>query len=190
MGRRRNDEENRMLERSRSLLLALLATGLGLGCASPGPDRDAFAPEEPIAEETTPLGGEGLALRRREMQRAYQYMGHFQTTLRGLDLREDRSGKVIFSQFLDAYMGLHLDPLLNTAWQSDHAELMALDAGLRLSKAELLIWMRLPGRAQRVIDELKKRFEGRETMLVDYPIGGQTTLGQAVEMLKLRKWRG
>jgi hypothetical protein len=67
---------------------------------------------------------------------------------------------------------------------------MALDAGLRLGKAEVLIWMRQQRRAQQTIDELLKRFEGRENMLVEYPIGGQSTLEQALERLRERKWRG
>jgi hypothetical protein len=67
---------------------------------------------------------------------------------------------------------------------------MALDAGLRLAQADVLIQMRQTGRAQQVLDELARRFPGREGMLVEYPIGGQTTLGQALQALRERKWRG
>jgi len=173
----------------RTALLAL-ALAVGLGCASDRKIPDTFGLESPAAEETTPLGGEALALRKREMRRAQRDMRHYHATLRGLDERRDRSGKILFAQFLDAYMGLHLDPLLTSEWQSNHPELMALDAGLRLGKAEVLIWMRQQRRAQQTIDELLKRFEGRENMLVEYPFGGQTTLEQALEMLRERKWRG
>ena len=167
-----------------------LALALGVGCAADPRIPDSFGLESQAAEETTPLGGEALALRKREMRRAQRDMRHYHATLRGLDERRDRSGKILFSQFLDAYMGIHLDPLLASEWQSNHPELMALDAGLRLGKAEVLIWMRQQRRAQQTIDELLRRFEGRETMLVEYPIGGQTTLEQALEMLRERKWRG
>ena len=67
---------------------------------------------------------------------------------------------------------------------------MALDAGLRLGKADVLIWMRQQRRAQQTIDELLKRFAGRENMLVEYPSGGQTTREQALEMLRESKRRG
>ncbi len=171
-------------------LLALVALGFGTGCATDPEIPDTFGIEDRAAEESTPLGGEALALRMREMRRAHGDMRHYHATLRALHERKDRSGKILFSQFLDAYMGLHLDPLLASKWQSNHPELMALDAGLRLAKADALIWMRETRRAQKTLDELRRRFQGRETMLVDYPIGGQTTLEQALEMLKERKWRG
>ena len=55
-------------------------------------------------------------------------------------------GLVLFTGFLDAYMGLHLDPMLGSEWQSRHPELMGLDANLRLMKAVVLIQMRSPRR--------------------------------------------
>lgn len=171
-------------------LTALLALFLATGCASEPKIPDSFGFEQSAAEESTPLGGEALALRKREMTRAQRDMRHFQATLRGLDERKDRSGKILFSRFLDAYMGLHLDPMLKSEWQSNHPELMALDAGLRLAIADALIWMHEQRRAQEAIDELLRRYQGRETMLVEYPAGGQTTLQKALEMLKERKWRG
>lgn len=179
-----------MAATTRSAALVLLALVLGAGCASDPKVPDTFGIEDSAAEESTPLGGEALALRKREMNRAHRDMRHFHATLRGLDERRDRSGKILFSQFLDAYMGLHLDPLLTSEWPSNHPELMALDAGLRLAKADVLIWMRQQRRAQQTLDELLRRFAGRETMLVEYPIGGQTTLEQALQMLRERKWRG
>jgi hypothetical protein len=172
------------------LVVTLGLLALAAGCASEPVIPATFDIEKSAAEESQPLGGEALALRKREMNRAQRDMRHFHATLRGLDERKDRSGKILFSQFLDAYMGLHLEPLLAGEWQSNHPELMALDAGLRLAKADVLIWMHEQRRAQQTIDELKRRFQGRETMLVEYPIGGQTTLQQAIEMLKERKWRG
>ena len=175
----------------RSLVIALpLCLVVGVGCATDPKVPETFGLEAEAAEESTPLGGEALALRKREMQRAQRDMRHYHATLRGLDERRDRSGKILFSQFMDAYMGVHLDPLLASKWQSNHPELMALDAGLRLAKADSLMRMRQQRRAQQTIEELLKRFEGRETMLVEYPIGGQTSLEQALEILRERKWRG
>ncbi len=179
-----------MHTRTASFALAGLALAGWLGCNTPPEIPDTFGVEETSAEETTPLGGEALDLRKREMSRAHRDMKHFQVTLRSLHEHSDRNGKILFGQFLDAFIGLHLDPMLRSDWQSNHPELMALDAGLRLAKADVLIQMRQQRRAQQVLDELLLRFEGRENMLVDYPVGGQTTLGQALEMLRQRKWRG
>ena len=170
---------------------ALFAGLLALACASPpvAPDRFVIGGER-AAEETAPLGGESLSLRKREMRRAHRDMSHFLVTLEGLRHRSDRSGQVLFSQYLDAYMGTHLDELLAAAWQSKHPELVALDANLRLAKADVLIQMRETRRAQQVLDEIDARFAGREALLVEYPLGSQTTLEQAVKNLRERKWRG
>jgi hypothetical protein len=177
-------------------LAGLLGAGLALaglaGCAAPNPmlaDLDELmAQESRAAEESAPLGGTALAQRKRELQRTFHDLVHFHTTLENLREHRDRPGLVVFSQFLDAYMGLHLDPLLANQWQSRHPELMALDANLRLAKADVLIRMRAPGRAEEVIEEIETLFEGRGEMLVEYPIGSQGTLAHSLELLRDRKW--
>jgi hypothetical protein len=170
--------------------LAGAACGALFACAGQTEFQDVLALEPTAAEQSTPLGGPALALRKQEMQRAHRDMLHFHTTLESLQQRKDRNGLVLFSQFLDAYMGMHLDPLLQNEWQSRHPELMALDANLRLAKAEVLIEMHSPGRVQQVIEELEKRYAGREDMLVEFPIGKQGTLRDGIKKLSERKWRG
>jgi hypothetical protein len=73
-------------------------------------------------------------------------------------------------------------------WQSSHPEVMALDANLRFMKAQLLSNMRYPRKVQESIDDIEGRFEGRESMLVEYPVGEQRALGEALEMLRDQKW--
>jgi hypothetical protein len=171
----------------RKLLLLLLV----FGCAGdPDIPRDLLAQETAVRDEHTPLGGDALHQRRREMERAKRDMVHFQVTLQSLLERRDRSGQIQLSGFLDAYMGTHLDPLLESEWQSRHPELAAVDATLRLVKAELLMHMRETRRMQHELNELSRRFEGRGDMLVEYPVGQQVTLEQAIEILRERKWRG
>jgi len=175
-----------MMSRTTPILAAILLTA----CAGSYELPDDFAFEASHAVETAPLGGAALAHRERQLRRAYEDMVHFHATLESLHYRRDRNGLVLFSGFLDAYMGVHLMPLLTAAWQSDHPELAALDASLRFAQAEVLIQMRSPRRVQDVINEIESRYTGRGTMLVRFPIGGQTTLEQGLEMLGSRKWRG
>lgn len=170
--------------------IAAAACAASLACAGHTEFQDVLALEPTAAEQSTPLGGPALTLRKQEMQRAHRDMLHFHTTLESLQQRKDRNGLILFSQFLDAYMGMHLDPLLRSEWQSRHPELMALDANLRLAKAEVLIQMRSPQRVQDVIDELEHRYRGREDMLVEFPIGKQGTLRDGIQRLSDRKWRG
>ena len=170
--------------------LASAACGALFASAGTTEFQDVLVLEPTAAEQSTPLGGPALALRKQEMQRAHRDMLHFHTTLESLQQRKDRNGLMLFTQFLDAYMGMHLDPLLQSEWQSRHPELMALDANLRLVKAEVLIQMHSPQRVQDVIDELEKRYAGRGDMMVEFPIGKQGTLRDGLKRLSDRKWRG
>lgn len=182
--------QTRRRRRRLPALLASAACGALIGCAGHTEFQDVLVFEPTAAEQNTPLGGTALTQRRHDMQRAHRDMLHFHTTLESLQERRDRNGLLLFSQFLDAYMGLHLDRLLDSEWQSRHPELMALDANLRLVKAEVLIQMHSPQRVQQVIDELRERYAGREEMLVEFPIGKQGTLRDGLRRLSDRKWRG
>lgn len=172
--------------------LAVLLTCALLASACVTDDRAPadLVPDASAAEDSAPLGGEALTQRKEEMRRAHSDIVHFDATLASLHHRRDKNGVIMFSGFLDAYLGMHVDPLLAGEWQSRHPELSALDADLRFAKAELLIQLRLPRRAQSVIDDIEERFRGREDMLVDYPFGDQRSLGEGLELLRERKWQG
>jgi hypothetical protein len=169
--------------------MALAAT---LACAS-GPRLPKELPleDEAAATETNaPLGGVSLAQRRLELERTQRDLEHFAATLDSLQLRREQNGILLFKGFVDEYLGTHVDPLLATEMHAKNPELASLDAGIRFLEAELLTRLRSPSRAQRVIDELERLYEGREDMLVDYPIGKKTPLEKGLELLGDRKWRG
>jgi len=172
-----------------STAAVLIAALMGTGCAVTSEPLD-VDPTRIAAEETTPLSGSALLERREELERAQRDLRHFRSTAESLSNHRDRRGSDLFRAFVHAYMGMHLDPLLTSEWQSRHPELAATDANLRLIKADVLVQMREVGRAQQVIDDLGRRFKGREDMLIEFPIGHQTTLRQALEILSNGKWRG
>jgi hypothetical protein len=167
----------------------VLVAAAWIGCASSAPIEDEFAPDQTAAEESVPLGGEALAEKKAEMQRSLRDLMHFHRTLSSLDGRRDRTGFSNFAEFLDAYLGTHVDPLLSGKWQSRHPEVMALDANLRLMKAEIFIVLRDTGRVQDAIEDLTARYEGRENMLVELPNGEQATLREGLQQLQDDKWR-
>lgn len=165
--------------------VAALAAALVLGCAGVEPlDLEAMRASE------APLGGEALVQRKHDLERAHRDLLHFHTTLSSLMDRRDSGSIGLFDDFLAAYLARHLDPLLRSEWQSRHPELAGVDASLRFAKAELLIQMRYPRRVQDAIDDIERRFRGRETLLIDYPVGRQGTLGRGLEILRDRKWKG
>ena len=179
---------NMTLRIPRLALLALLVAPLALACANP-PAHDPLLGPRLSASENAPMGGQALAERRNEMQSASRDLQQFHTTLIGLRQRKDTKSYRVFKRFVGAYLADHLDPILSRAWPSEHPELAGLDANLRVMKAELLIQMGRRAAAQNVIDDLDRRFEGRDRILVDYPVGAQTTLKTAIQILRERKWR-
>ena len=80
----------------------------------------------------------------------------------------------------------HVDPLLSSSTASEDPGLAALGASLHFVKADLLVEMSERYRVWGVIDEIDARFEGRDTLIVDYPIGSQTTLQDALQYLRER----
>ena len=107
-------------------LLASLCVGLAACIVRDGPPEH-LLPQEGAAEASSPLAGEALGARKRDLQRAHHDVIHFQATLRTLRHRKDRNGRTQFSHFLDSYLAEHLEPMLEGEWQSRHPELSALD---------------------------------------------------------------
>lgn len=169
-------------------LAASLGLALGLaGCASNDGPSETEAAQQAALEETA-LNGEALSQRRTDLMRAWRDLVRLDVTMQALSDRNDSPSIVLLDNFIAEYMAKHLDPLLKPEWQSSHPEVMALDANLRFMKAQLLSNMRYPRKVQESIDDIEDRFEGRESMLVEYPVGEQRALGEALEMLRDQKW--
>jgi hypothetical protein len=179
-----------MLRRRELTACALIALALACAGTAPLPREVDLEDEVAPAAANAPLGGVSLAQRRLELERAQKDLMHFVVTLDSLQLRREQNGIVLFKGFVDEYLGTHVDPMLATEMHSEHPELASLDAGIRFLEAELLTRLRSPSRAQQVIDDLERLYEGRGDMLVDYPIGKKTTLRKGLDLLADRKWRG
>lgn len=167
------------------IFLALLF-GQFMGCAA-GMDPEA-AVSEAVIEDEAPLGGEALAQRRMDLVRAWRDLLHFDATMQSLVDRRDNRSVSTLDGFLSQYMEQHLDPMLRPAWQSTHPEVMALDANLRFMRAQILADMRYTRKVQESLEDIEERFIGREGMLVEYPVGEQRPLGEALDLLAEQKW--
>ncbi len=139
-------------------------------------------------ERNAPLGGESLSVRKHEVKRAYRDLIQYRDTFETLRRRRDGNGLTLFRQFAENYMDTHLQPILDADWQSDHPELLGMDANIRLVQAECYMLMSKPGKMQKVLNGIEDRYKGRETMLVDYPVGEQSMLHEAIEHISDRKW--
>lgn len=180
-----------MRTRFETTIKTLLQAALALALCTATVALPAIAKDEqPSRVEEAPLGGEALAQRKTDMQRALGDLGAFNQTLTSLIERRDDAGIDAMEPFVLGYIGKHLDALIEPTWPSNHPEMAAVDANLRFMKAELLVQLRHTRDVQRVIDDIRARYEGRQQMLVDYPLGQQSTINDGIEKLKNRKWNG
>ena len=180
--RRRTTERRRVL----GICLCILFLGQLVGCA---------AGTDPLEQSTTaaledeaPLGGEALAQRRMDLLRAWRDLLQFDATMQSLVDRRDNRSVALLDGFLTQYLAEHLDPMLRPVWQSTHPEIMALDANLRFMRAQVLADMRYTRKVQESLEDIEIRFMGREGMLVEYPVGEQHPLGEALDLLAEQKW--
>ncbi len=167
------------------IAIALLAGQL-LGCAA-GMDP-ALGGAYANLENEAPLSGDALAQRRMDLSRAWRDLLHFDSSMQSLLDRRDGRSVALLDGYIAQYLEQHLDPMLRPEWQSTHPEVMGLDANLRFMKAQILADMRYTRKVQDSIDDIEARFIGREGMLVEYPVGEQRPLGEALDMLADQKW--
>ena len=165
-------------------LAAFLPATLGLGCGGIPVTMAEDNPRPPLADGAA-LSGEGLEQRKREMQRAMRDMVHIGATMESLRLHAG-SDDDLFRDYIDRYLEEQVDPLLSSSTASEDPGLAALGASLHFVKGDLLVEMSERYRVWGVIDEIDDRFEGRDSLIVDYPIGSQTTLRDALEYLRER----
>lgn len=171
----------------RALGAAFLLAGcaaLALGCATDERIADDWVAKASAREASAPLGGEALEQRKLELARSYRDLGHFLKTLDGLHRRADRNGLVMFGEFADFYVSKHVIPMLEPEWQSRHPEVASLDANARFAVAAVWAKIGSSSSASRMLDEIDRRYKGRGEMLVGYPVGGESTLRDALAHLR------
>jgi hypothetical protein len=161
---------------------------LAAGCVSDETRANALMAATSDARATAPLGGEALLQRKLELERTFRDLEHFNTTLESLQWRDDRNGKVMFSEFVDHYLAKQVLPILEGEWQSRHPEVAVLDADVRLGVAELWFRIGATSRTDRMLEEIERRYAGRGDMVVSYPFGSQGTLHDGVARLRDRGW--
>ena len=179
------------LRRLGAVVVLLGCSALAQGCVSDERIADDWVAKANKQEAKAPMGGEALAQRRLDLDRSYRNLGHFLATLDSLHRRNDRNGQLMFAEFADFYVAKHVIPMLEPEWQSRHPELALLDANARF--AVVALWTRLgaSSSAGHMLDEIERRYKGRGEMLVGYPIGGESTLREAVKHLRARSsWSG
>lgn len=167
----------------RTLLLMLMISALGCGHGQP-----AHLAGTATEGGSLPLTGTALVQHKHEMRRALESLFVFRHSLETLAVRREARNREVFSDFLEAYFGMHIDPLVRRDLQGGRPELTTLRANLTIAKADLLIGIGERPRAEAVLAELAQRVRGNERLLIEYPPGEQTTVGKALELLHQKRW--
>ncbi len=163
--------------------VALLAAALSTSACGTTMWAPAAAPTSLTVQEA-PLGGEALTQRKQDLERALRDMVALHATMETLIDRRGSGRVSTFDDFVVAYLDQHLDPLLRAEWQSSHPEVVATDANLRFIKVDLLLQMHSRPQAERVIRDIERRYQGRDNMLIGYPVGEQSSVAKALSLLK------
>ncbi len=174
---------NRMTQALTGFTIAITLT---LTACANDPRKDFASDAIVAAANEEAFGGEALAQRKLELERAVADLGNFLDTVGSMKDRGDEHGIELFRRFVDQYLLTHVGPLLAPKWQSHHPELIRYDANLRFAQSALLLELAYPKWAKDEIRELRARYAERGNMLVEYPLGEQNTLREALTLLRER----
>lgn len=158
-----------------------LSAALAAACAG-----DAMPPV-PRADPPPPRG-EALIRHRHGLARVHADLLAILDSVDVIRARPDVVDRELIADFALAYLAMHVDPLLTPAWSSSNPSLEVVDAELRLLEAELLMRLGHRAEAERVLDELDRRFAHRSALVVDYPAGKPSSLREAVRIVRAPRW--
>jgi hypothetical protein len=170
--------------------LLALAAALSLpACAAFSGRGDYYETQERVSEPQRHVAGQALIQTKQRMRRAQRDLIVFQASMESLRRHRSLQDIALFEAFVRTYIAEHVDPLLAQDNRSWHPELLTLDANLRFAKGAVLIEMRDRRRLDRLIRAIATRFDGMESMLVEYPIGTKSTLRDGIRELRRGRWQ-
>ena len=152
-------------------------------CATRWTGSDYYVEQAPAVEPDTQLSGEALSQRKQSLRRLHGDMKSFHTTAQALRRHRNLAGILAFEAFLHPFLARQVEPLVAGPGSSWHPELQLLKANLLLAEAAVLIELRDKRRLSAVVIHIESRFAGRGHMLVEYPLGDESTLRAALRAL-------
>ncbi len=165
-------------------LLAGLLLALALGaCATRWTGSDYYVEQAPAVEPDHQLSGEALVQRKQTLRRLHRDLKSFHSATQGMRRHRNLAGISSFEAFLHPFLERQVEPLVAGPGASWHPELELLQANLLFAEAALLIELRDRRRLSRVAFKIGRRFAGRGHMLVEYPLGEESTLQAALRVL-------
>lgn len=134
------------------------------------------------------LGGEALAQKKLRMRRAHADLAHLYVVHERLSRLQKNRERNQLEAFIRPYLEHRVRPLIHTpAGQGWNGELRLLEANLLFAEAALFVAMGDDEELGVVIATLSDRFDGYESMLIEYPIGDSSTLELGVKDLRTNR---
>jgi hypothetical protein len=165
-------------------LLAIVSVGILSGCALDQGEGDYFQKRDRIAEAEVYTVGQALAQRKAQLRRAHRDLLNIEKTLESLRRHRYTEEINLMQGFVDSYIREQVDPLVSSRKTGWHPELVTLDVNLLIAKGAVLARLGDGPGVSRVIGGLESRFEGFESLLVEYPLNTQSTLEASLDVLR------
>ncbi len=166
------------------LLTALSCTCLLMlsACAGRWTGSDYYQAQPVATEADRQVSGEALAQRKQSLRRVHRDLKSIHATAESLRRHRELEGIAAFEGFVHPYFREHVEPLLDEAdgW---HPELQLLQANLLFAQAAVLIELRDTARLSNLTRRIGKRFQGKKNLLIEYPLGKESTLEHALRDL-------
>ena len=170
------------ITRNFATALAAACVIAATACAPRWTGSDYFERHAQAVEPDTQVTGEALIQQKQKMRRVHRDLKSFHATAESLRRHRNLEGIESLEAFLHPYLRHHVAPLVAAQSPTWHPELELLQANLMFAEAAVLIELRDRGRLRRITNQIKIRF-GRKSMLVEYPLGSESTLAKGLKDL-------
>ncbi len=165
---------------------ALVATFIALlvlpACAGRWTGSDYLSAQPVSTEPDEQLAGESLEQQKRALRRTHDDLKAIQLTAQSLRRHRNIQGIEAFESFVQPFIADQVRPLLDEEPQW-HPELKLLKANLMFAEAAVWLELRDSGRVSKVTRRIEKALSGEKNMLVEYPLGDESTVEQALRDL-------
>ncbi|MCP4002773.1 MAG: hypothetical protein GY725_01130 [bacterium] len=174
------------MKRSLSIILAIGCVISMSACATRWSGNDYFKKQPVGVEPDQQVSGEALLQRKETLRRLHRDLKSVKATAESLRRHRDLEGIASLEGFVHPYFEQQIEPLISDTGEW-HAELQLLEANLLFAQAEVLYELRDARRLAKIARRIHNRFASSKSMLVEYPIGEQSTVQNALEDLEYKR---
>jgi hypothetical protein len=187
IGTKYRASHNGRIARAGASFLAIVSVGIFTGCALDQSGGSYFEKRDRITETEVHTAGQALVQRKSQLRRAHRDLLNLEKTLESLRRHRYTEEIDLMQKFVRSYIREQVDPLVSSRGTGWHPELVTLDVNLLIAKGAVLARLGDSKGVGLVIHGIESRFEGLESLLVEYPLDTQSTLEASLDVLREEK---